>query len=394
MTSNTFNLGQGVTTFGIAWDMKDGQSVDLDMFAVCYDTTATLADVAYFNQPSILNGAVAHSGDNTTGVGDNDDETITVRFAGLQSIGTVFLIVNAFKTGDFTRVKTGKFRVYMNNNQPAYEYCLGCGGNNTSLLIGYLRRGDYGDWFLQTLEEPGNGRNFVESAYMMESKLPLIFPQETLAKRRDPKKTYTLQKNDQYRIDGTVKYAVLGLGWDPAPGFNIDVDASIVAFGSDVNFNEAIYFGHKNGLNNAIVHSGDNRTGNGDGDDETIQVNFGMMPQHIATLICCVNIYSGSASFKNIKRCYARLFVPIPGTNTVHELCRFNLSETQNSSGMIMCTICRTSTGVWELTCNGDAYNCGVVTQGMAQLKTVAMSLQQIPPPPPLPLQGFALTQS
>lgn len=64
-------------TCGIAWDFL-GKKVDLDITVVVLDTYSFEIDAAYFKEPSILQGAILHSGDDKAGLGDGDDELIRV----------------------------------------------------------------------------------------------------------------------------------------------------------------------------------------------------------------------------------------------------------------------------------------------------------------------------
>ena len=64
----------------------------------------------------------------------------------------------------------------------------------------------------------------------------------------------------------------VGLGWDFTGKETFDLDASITGFGEKFNVVQAIYYGNKKGLNDSVIHFGDNLTGEGEGDDEVIQV--------------------------------------------------------------------------------------------------------------------------
>ena len=72
---------------------------------------------------------------------------------------------------------------------------------------------------------------------------------------------------------GSLTKVFMGLGWDPAAGHDdIDLDASCICFDSSKKVVDTIYFGKLNGAAGSIIHSGDNLTGDGDGDDEVINV--------------------------------------------------------------------------------------------------------------------------
>ena len=87
-----------------------------------------------------------------------------------------------------------------------------------------------------------------------------------------------------------------------------------------------IYYGNLCSVNSAVVHTGDNLTGEGSGDDETIYVDLSKIPENIHHLIFTVNIYSAQSRkqhFGMIQNAYIRLIDRSNGA----ELCRFNMSD-------------------------------------------------------------------
>ena len=80
-----------------------------------------------------------------------------------------------------------------------------------------------------------------------------------------------------------------GLGWDT----RCDVDASIILFDKNGERIDTIYYGHLSNHDRSVVHSGDNLTGEGDGDDEVITVNLSKMNQNVFSIWPVITIYSG-----------------------------------------------------------------------------------------------------
>ena len=74
-------------------------------------------------------------------------------------------------------------------------------------------------------------------------------------------------------MPSSMKCFKFGLGWDT----RCDVDASIILFNKQGENIETIYYGNLKNRDNSVVHSGDNLTGDGDGDDEIITVNLGKL---------------------------------------------------------------------------------------------------------------------
>lgn len=138
----------------------------------------------------------------------------------------------------------------------------------------------------------------------------------------------------------------VGLGWDPAQkasgggGFlgglfggggkqaNIDCDASVIMLQDDHvrSKNDVVYFGNLKSQNGAIQHSGDNLTGDGDGDDEVITIDLSSIPQEYNRLVFVVNIYDATnrkQHFGMIQNAYIRIL----NGSSHEELIRYNLTD-------------------------------------------------------------------
>lgn len=142
----------------------------------------------------------------------------------------------------------------------------------------------------------------------------------------------------------------MGLGWEPAfRGKDIDLDASVIAYGPQRNHIDSCYFGKLTILNGAIKHSGDNLTGEGGGDDEVIVVDLGRIPQEVSGLVFTVNSFSGQ-KFTEVAKAYCRLV----DTATGEELVRFDLTGAEPQTGVMMAKLIRQFSGEWEMTAMGD----------------------------------------
>ncbi|GED87724.1 TerD family protein [Streptomyces sp. 6-11-2] len=142
----------------------------------------------------------------------------------------------------------------------------------------------------------------------------------------------------------------MGLGWEPAyRGADIDLDASVIAFGPQRNHVDSCYFGKLTILDGAVKHSGDNLTGEGAGDDEVIVVDLGRLPQEVTGLVFTVNSFSGQ-KFTEVAKAYCRLV----DATTEEELVRFDLTHAEPQTGVMMAKLIRQFTGEWEMTAMGD----------------------------------------
>jgi tellurium resistance protein TerD len=123
----------------------------------------------------------------------------------------------------------------------------------------------------------------------------------------------------------------VGLGWNPrvtdGAGFDLDAIAFLVTEGGKVRAdNDFIFFNNLKSSDGSVVHNGDNRTGEGDGDDETLSVDLSKVPADVAKVIFAVTIYDGQTrnqNFGQVENAYIRVSNDAGGT----EIARYDLSE-------------------------------------------------------------------
>ncbi|MEZ0089419.1 stress response protein SCP2 [Streptacidiphilus sp. EB129] len=138
----------------------------------------------------------------------------------------------------------------------------------------------------------------------------------------------------------------MGLGWEPAHrGRDIDLDASVLAFDAHRKHLETVMFSHLQAFDGAIQHAGDNLTGDGAGDDETITVHLQSLPPQVTGLVFTVNSYSGQR-FTEVAKAYCRLIDATTGA----ELVRFDLTHAEPHTGVMVCKLIRMLTGEWVMT--------------------------------------------
>lgn len=176
------------------------------------------------------------------------------------------------------------------------------------------------------------------------------------------------QKIDLTKGGGGLRQVMVGLGWDEAEqprGFfapkprPIDCDASAILCGANgrVISNDVsqccVYFGNLRHSSGAIVHQGDNLTGEGDGDDEQIMVNLPMVPPQVDKIIFVVNIYD-ARSRKQHFGLIRNAFIRLVDMDYKTEICRFNLSENYNNmTGLVVGEIYRKN-GEWKFNAIGQ----------------------------------------
>ena len=157
----------------------------------------------------------------------------------------------------------------------------------------------------------------------------------------------------------------VGLGWDTrqTDGAAFDLDASAFVLGdngkvlSDAHF---VFFNNKASPDGSVVYGGDNRTGDGDGDDETIKVDFGRLPADVKKVVIGVTIYEGAErrqNFGSVSNAYARVLNDADGK----ELARFDLSEdSSTNSAMVFVELYRGAQGDIKVKAVGEGWESGL----------------------------------
>lgn len=146
---------------------------------------------------------------------------------------------------------------------------------------------------------------------------------------------------------------MLGVGWDVAKsggflgsllggGGSIDLDASCIAFDGSGRVIDTVYFGQLISRDGSIRHSGDNLTGEGDGDDETIAIDLTRLPREVETLVLTVTSFRGQ-TFDKVANAYGRVL----NQSDRRELARFDISDSGAHTGLILASLKRNG-GEWN----------------------------------------------
>ena len=168
----------------------------------------------------------------------------------------------------------------------------------------------------------------------------------------------SLTKNQTISLEKTagssLRNVTMGLGWDVAKpkgflakltggGDSIDLDASALFFDAFGALIDSVWFRQLKSKDGSVVHTGDNRTGAGDGDDEQIKVDLSRIPANVQTVVFTVNSFLGQ-DFGKVENAYCRLVNDQGGT----EIARFNLSSGGVHTGQIMARLYREGQG-WNM---------------------------------------------
>jgi len=157
---------------------------------------------------------------------------------------------------------------------------------------------------------------------------------------------------------------LVGLGWDArtTTGADFDLDASALMVDTNSKILGDTYFIFFNNLTSpdgSVEHTGDNLTGEGDGDDEVIKVNLAAVPPTVDKLVVAVSIYDADArgqNFGQVRNAYIRIVNQADNS----EIARYDLSEdASNETAMIFGEVYRNG-GEWKFRAVGQGYTSGL----------------------------------
>ena len=168
------------------------------------------------------------------------------------------------------------------------------------------------------------------------------------------------QKINLQKADGSsLQKVVLGVGWDVAKskgflGFgggagSIDLDASCILFDDNKQVLDVVYFGQLRSKDGSIVHSGDNLTGEGDGDDEQITVSLPQLPANVKSLVFTVSSFRGQ-TFEKVENAFCRLVDQSSG----QEIAKYSLSTQGAHTALIIAKIYRHNSE-WKMHAIGES---------------------------------------
>ena len=142
-----------------------------------------------------------------------------------------------------------------------------------------------------------------------------------------------LEKGGRFNLtkkEPALQKIMIGLGWEVLPGNSLDLDASVFLTGSNkklISDEHFIFYNNLKSPDGAVEHTGDNRTGVGEGDDEMILVNLPRVSDGIEDIIVTVSIHEAMTrahNFGHLKDAYIR----IVNVENNREILRYDLDAT------------------------------------------------------------------
>lgn len=160
-----------------------------------------------------------------------------------------------------------------------------------------------------------------------------------------------------------LKIALVGLGWDIKQydsGADFDLDASIFLLdntGKCAHDSDFIFY--NNLSSGGVTHSGDNCTGEGEGDDEAVTIEFEKVPSYVEKIVVTVTIYEAQARGQNFGQ-VANAFVRLVDKQTGVELLRYDLGEDYSTETAIVFAEIYRHNGEWKFSAVGSGFNGGL----------------------------------
>jgi tellurium resistance protein TerD len=156
----------------------------------------------------------------------------------------------------------------------------------------------------------------------------------------------------------------IGLGWDArtTTGTDFDLDASAIMVdtaGKVLSDKHFIFFNNKTSPEGSVEHAGDNLTGEGDGDDETIKVNLTTVPAEVDRIVFPVSVYEGAArqqGFGQVRNAFIRVINNAGGA----ELTRYDLTEDASTETAMLFGELYRNGAEWKFRAVGQGYSTGL----------------------------------
>lgn len=175
------------------------------------------------------------------------------------------------------------------------------------------------------------------------------------------------QKIDLTKGNPSLKKVIIGLGWDTnrySGGYDFDLDASVFLVGSNGRTNhdeDFIFYNNLKSRNEAVIHTGDNRTGEGDGDDEQILLEFAKMPVDVDKMAVTVTIHEALERGQNFGQ-VSNAYVRVINEDTNEEVLRYDLGEDFSiETAIVVCEIYRSGSD-WKFSAVGSGFQGGLAS--------------------------------
>lgn len=173
------------------------------------------------------------------------------------------------------------------------------------------------------------------------------------------------QKVDLTKTNPGMTKVVVGLGWDTNKydgGNDFDLDSSVFLLGDNgkvTSESDFVFYNNTTGAGGAVVHTGDNRTGEGDGDDERVKIDLANVPASVQRITFTITIHDGEARNQNFGQ-VSNSYVRILNEDSGEELIRYDLGEDFSIETALVVGELYRHNGEWKFSAIGSGYQGGL----------------------------------
>ncbi len=166
------------------------------------------------------------------------------------------------------------------------------------------------------------------------------------------------------KTDPSLTQVLIGLGWDAraTDGVDFDLDASAFLLGANDKVrgeHDFIFYNQTRSPEGSVEHTGDNRTGDGDGDDEAVKIDLSKVPADVHKVAITVTIHDAESRGQNFGQ-VQNAFIRVVNDQSHVEIVRFDLNEDYSTeTAMIFGELYRHN-GEWKFRAVGQGYNGGL----------------------------------
>ncbi|OCA88746.1 TerD family protein [Pseudobacillus wudalianchiensis] len=175
------------------------------------------------------------------------------------------------------------------------------------------------------------------------------------------------QKVDLTKGNPGLKNITVGLGWDTNKydgGHSFDLDSSVFLLngaGKCESEKDFIFYNNLEGGNGSVVHTGDNLTGEGDGDDEQVKISLADVPASIEKIAFTITIHDAEQRNQNFGQ-VSNSYVRIVNTENNEELIRYDLGEDFSIETAVVVGELYRHNGEWKFNAIGSGYQGGLAS--------------------------------
>lgn len=369
---------------GLGWDCnaRDNSSNDFDLDAwalgIGVDGIAKKRDLCYFANTADSHNRMKHMGDNLTGEGEGDDETIRISLEGAEEFYKYIVVgVTIYKAASrrqtFQDVDNTFIRIY--DRDTGTEICKYADvfksevGAFSTMMFGVLCYVN-NQWEFNAFGIGSKARSIssdvlnIYGSFSMDDYINnKVKEKESMAVSLSKGGKVSLAKVAADAGIQSLTKIFVGLGWDVNRydgGQDFDLDASAFMVGANGKVRtekDFIFYG--NLIGPGIQHMGDERTGGAEGDDEQIKIDLTQIPADIERIAFAVTIYDAETrnqSFGQVENSYIHIMDESSGT----ELIRYDLGEDFSVENTLVVAEMYRHNGEWKFNAVGSGFGGGL----------------------------------